>query len=266
MPDSLDQYRQEHLDHPILTDADEKALLDRCCNGDPEAIDELVRANQRLVMKCARRYYYSGMAGDLELMDLVQAGNIGLLEAIRRWDRSRKTRFSTYATWWVRANIRRMSLTQGTPIPRTAREGDLVVAVHKARSALTARLSRDPRPAEIAAEAGISLPLCLTILPMLEAPLPWEYEDRQGRSIDELTPGPYDTAAEAETRLQRQDLLEALEALPYQQRFILEHRLPMDGRKPLSYKEIGKRLGISHVRVQRLEQSALTDLGDRLLP
>ena len=264
---SLDLHRQENLDHDLLGESEECSLLSRACQGDSSAIDTLVAANQRLVMRLALRYYHSGMAGDHDLMDLVQDGNCGLLKGIFRWDSSFHVRFSTYATWWVRAIMRRGALTQGTSIPRTAREGDLVYMIHKARSILTMRLSRPPTNQEIASQAGLSLNLVTQILPMLHPSLSMDADDDSGyRSVEETLASNYNTADLAEAEIMRQLMLQSLEAIPPNYRTVIVMRYGLHDEPSATYAEIARSLGISRTRVQQIEKQALSHLRGMLQP
>lgn len=255
---SLDFHRESNLDHALLGESEERSLLTRAVTGDEAAIAKLVENNQRLVMRYALRYYHSGMAGNHDLMDLVQYGNLGLLEAIRRWD-GRNLRFSTYATWWVRALIRRGSLTQGNSVPRTVREGDLVYQVFKARSALEMRLKRSPSMEEIAAQSGISVNLVNQVIPMLKPILSLYEQDNSGRSIADSIPSDLDTAQIAEERIEHQRLLEALALLDEREAKVLSLRYALQG-ETATYKDIARRLGISHTRAQQLERQGLDKL------
>ena len=262
---SLDQYRRT-LAHPLLGESEERSLLARACAGDKKAKETLIQANQRLVMSLALRYFHSGMAGDHDLMDLVQEGNKGLLEAIKRWDASFDVRFSTYATWWVRALVRRAALTQGHSVPRTTREGDLIYVVHKTISYLSARLVRQPTPVEISTASGLSLNLVKSILPMLRPAVSLYAEDDKGRSIEETFPSAHNLEASAETELMRQQLLQALDYLSPKHRQVMLMRYGIAETHAHTYAEIAARLGISRSRVQQIEKQCLTRLREMVKP
>lgn len=261
MLDSLSQYRQDHLDHAILTGEAERALLRRAASGDLDAIDAISAANQRLVMKIALRYYHAGMAGDLDIMDLVQAGNIGILEAIRRFDASRNVKFCTYAAWWIRALIRRAGLTNGAVIVRSSRQGELDFKVHQARSRLYSILGRDPRPDELAARAGVSRKLVDRTMRMMQQTVSLDIEPPNDHPLAEILATHDDTAGEAEQKLEIEQLRRAIAALTPREIRIISWRFGLNpDEEPLTLSEIGRRLGISRQRVQTIEQNALERL------
>lgn len=265
IPDAAALYRQA-LAHPLLAADHERALLARAIEGDRLAIEQLVRCNQRLVANLAMRYYRSGMAGDLEYMDLVQYGNLGLLEAIRRWDNTREgVRFSTYAVWWVRAMIRRNSLRYGTTLTRTAREGDLLSSIRRTSNALLGRLHRCPTTEEIAAETTISLALVEQLLPMLrnEHTLSLDAENSPDNDLTILDRLQADTntAIDVERSLIVETMQHALATLPDRYRQVIVWRYGLDYDEPsLSAAECARRLNISRTRVQEIERIALRRL------
>ena len=164
--DSEALYRRRDLQHSLLDQAEEFRLLAEARAGDPASIDALIRHNQRLVIAIAYQYWRTRLAGDQELMDLVQFGNLGLLEAISRWDASRGVRFSTYATHWVRNMVRRGGIMHGTTIALTARQGELMFAMRKSMIRLSHQLQRFPTPGEIAADSRLSLPIVAGLMPL----------------------------------------------------------------------------------------------------
>lgn len=262
---SAERLYRATLDHPLLTKDAERLLVQRAATGDSSAIDSLVRHNQRLVAQIARRYWACGMGGNLDLMDLVQYGNVGLLIAIRRFDPSRQLRFSTYATWWIRSLVRRGALTHGDTASRTAREGDLIYVIRKTITQLDARLRRRPTPQEIAEASGISLKLLSELLPMLQQTISADTDRESGALIERIRSND-DTASTAEESMDSEALLAALDTLPDRYAQVIRLRFCMDGApEQLSYSEIGRRLGgISHTAVQKIEQRALEMLREAL--
>lgn len=261
MDDSLTTYRHANLNHALLTHADETSLLRRAQAGDSKALADLVANNQRLVMSIALRYFKSGMSGDLDLMDLVQYGNEGLLEAIRHWDRRRnELRFSTYATWWVRALIRRNILQRGSIIGRTARQGEQVTTICRARSDLHSRLRRPAQAAEIAHHTGINVETVEALLPTIDPALSLDYENDLGITLADTIRSYDDTASAAENNLDGERLLRAVSDLPLNYSWVLRYRYGLSGEGVMSYAEIGRKLKVSRTRVQEIERTALERL------
>ena len=161
------EYRRQSLNHRLLDAPEETELIRRAQAGDSEALSTLVELNQRLVAKIAGRYTHSSVSGDLDMMDLIQYGNEGLIIAIRRFDQSKGYRLSTYITWWIRQSIRRKSLMHGTTLHRSAREGELIMSARKLYSEFVKKNERQPEPAEIAARMNVSKPIARDIVNML---------------------------------------------------------------------------------------------------
>lgn len=254
-------YRRDSLAHDLLAYDEEQHLLSLACRGDAAAIERLVEMNQRLVVSVAKRYINSGMAGDQALLDLVQHGNLGLLEAIRRWDAGRRTRFSTYASWWIRATVRRGAITQGSSLPPTARHGELMSIVRRAVAVLQPKLGRLPTVAEISAHTCISTALVRTVLPLFRRPLSLDAEPPEtGRSLvdvlrdDDIGP---EQAAEASLDVER--LYAALNRLPERLKRLLILRYGLE-RPPFTYSQIAALMGISRQRIYDLEHVALEKL------
>ena len=142
----LDEIRRIKL----LDATQEQDLARRARAGDAEAERQLIEANLRLVISLARRYVHRG----LSLLDLIEEGNVGLLHAVRKFDPDRGTRFSTYATWWIRQAIVRALANQARMVRLPVHVELLLSQYAKAHRALTQELGRAPTPAELAARLG----------------------------------------------------------------------------------------------------------------
>jgi RNA polymerase primary sigma factor len=254
------EYRQNQLRHELLTADEERSLLESATAGDRSAVALLVEKNQRLVMHLALKYYSAGMTGDLDLLDLVQYGNLGLLEAIRRWDSRKNVRFSTYATWWIRAVVRRSGLTRGATVSRSVRQGEQASKIHRARGRLHTRLGREPHTGEIAGESRLAPAIVVNVLPLLSSVLSLDYEDDDRPSLLEFCPSTEDTAGDVERSLVRARLQDALDDLPPAWRRVLVMRYGYVEDAPIAFKEIGRRLGFSRNRAQEIERLALARL------
>src|SRR5262249_7475183 len=124
---------------------EERALADRVAQGDPEARDHMVKANLRLVVNIARGYTGKG----LNLEDLIEEGNLGLLRAVEGFDGTMETRFSTYASYWMKQSIRRAVMNQGRPIRLPAYMVTLLSKWRRVTNLLTEKFGRPPTPEEI---------------------------------------------------------------------------------------------------------------------
>lgn len=253
------------LEHDLLVKEEEYLLLSQAQAGDGEAANRLIAMNQRLVYKFARRYYSTGACGDQELEDIMQWGNMGLYEAIKRWDASRGVRFSTYAVWWVICYIRRFGILRGISFGVSHRFAILTQDIRRARSQLTNQAEGDPTTAEIAATAGVSeddVLFALKTIPnilRLDAPRS-AWVDNDERDWHESL-GVHD-----EYEVDAQLLINAVGRLPSRQRFVLASRFGLTGINPQTHAQLALRLGVSSARVQQIEKAALGKLRDALNP
>ena len=141
----LQIYLQDINDTPLLSADEERELADRVAAGDPYAREHMVKANLRLVVNIARGYLGKG----LNLEDLIEEGNLGLMRAVEGFDGMMETRFSTYASYWIKQSIRRSVMNNGKPIRLPAYMVSLLSKWRRATAVLTDRLGRAPTPEEV---------------------------------------------------------------------------------------------------------------------
>src|SRR6266481_9762649 len=142
----LENYLREINETPLLNAEQEKELAYRIEDGDSEARDQMVRANLRLVVNIARSYQGKGLG----LQDLIAEGNLGLLRAVEAFDPSMNTRFSTYASYWIKQSIKRTLINTGKTIRIPAYMNELLVKWRRASAKLQDELGRNPTQEEIA--------------------------------------------------------------------------------------------------------------------
>mgnify|MGYP004541549185 FL=1 len=142
-----------NLDKPLLTKEEEKSLFIRMNHGDLEAKKIIIESNLRLVVSIAKRYKGLG----LEFSDLIQEGNIGLIEAVERFDVTKNNKFSTYATWWIRKEVSRSIKFQGKTIRLPVHLCEQISNYYKANKELIATLKRNPTIEELAAKLNTSV-------------------------------------------------------------------------------------------------------------
>lgn len=246
--------------HSLLSAQDETALLEAAATGERAAVAKLVEHNQALVTRIARRYYLAGSYQTME--DLIQWGNIGLLRAIAKWDAGRGRRFSTYATYWVKAVIRR-NASHGTQFSMSSRDSQFVARVCRVRSMLLESLQREPEPEEIAVRAGLPLGAVLRSLTVLDRQI-----DIDGEAGDESGPAPViesvieveapSTESEAEGRVLISQIRAALHGLSPVQRRVISRRY-LDGA-PAPLRELSAELNVSEQYVSQVERDALRRL------
>src|SRR5213593_3736923 len=179
----LETYLREINETALLNAAEEKELAYKIETGDSEARDRMVRANLRLVVNIARGYTGKGLG----LQDLIEEGNLGLLRAVEGFDPSMNTRFSTYASYWIKQSIKRAVINTGKTIRIPAYMNELLVKWRRATAKLQDKLGRNPTNEEIA--ASLNLPKKkLTIIKKairIYNASPQTHPTEGGRSIDE---------------------------------------------------------------------------------
>ena len=256
--DILRLYLSEVARIPPLTEEEERTLARRMRDGDRAARERLILSHLRLVVAIAREYGDTGM----DLLDMIQEGNMGLIEAVDRFDPELGYRLSTYARWWIRQAI-------GAAIERYSQM--IRLPVHLFRAIIRFQRLKASFGAE-GIEGGAELVLApgLTLERVrhvertlrefisLDLPIGEGEEDTLEEIVpDESIPPP---EKEALRELFREDLLEIVNRLPAREALILRRRYGLEGARPQTLAEIGKDLGITRERVRQLEQRALRRL------
>jgi RNA polymerase primary sigma factor len=263
----LQIYLQDINATPLLTAAEERMLADRVAEGDPYAREHMVKANLRLVVNIARGYLNKG----LSLEDLIEEGNLGLMRAVEGYDGAMETRFSTYASYWIKQSIRRSVMNNGKPIRLPAYMVSLLSKWRRVTVVLTDRLGRTPTPEEIGKKLGLSKKKIGIVAKALKVnaltPRPEGPEEEGGFMIDDVLTDdrirpPDDVLGEADdlerifTRIGQLDVREAT---------VVRMRFGLEPYAPMTLREIGENLGLTRERVRQLESLALARLVDSLV-
>jgi RNA polymerase primary sigma factor len=260
----LETYFRDINDTPLLSAEEERELAFRIGEGDPEARDHLVRANLRLVVNIARRYIKTGM----DLADLIAEGNLGLLRAVEAFDASMNTRFSTYASFWIKQSIKRAIVYTGKPIRIPAYMNELLVKWRRTSSQLEDVLGRPPTEEEVAQELNLR-PKKLRIIKEALAifnSMPVTGSALGKRPLEESHLDPRNCTPDT-FLVHSEDLhqiLGLLEKLDEREAMVLRMRFGLDGEDPCTLEEIGNRLGLTRERVRQIERFALGKLAERL--
>ena len=253
---------------PLLTAEQEVALAQLIEAGGPagaRAKREFVSANLRLVVSIARSYRRPGV----ELVDLVQEGNLGLLRAVDRFDWRLGFKFSSYAGWWIRQAIQRSAAGTGHTIRLPAHRAAEVRSLHRRRNDLRASLGRDPSIDDLATVTGMTPEHIVEImrLPDLVVSLS-EVITEDGTERGDLVADPHSPRPDGEaiTQWRNDELARHLQGLPERQAFVLRARFGLDDEAPSSLKQIATRLGVTRERVRQIEKQALKALQRDLGP
>jgi RNA polymerase primary sigma factor len=257
-------YLREINETPLLAAEEEKRLAHRIERGDPEARDHLVRANLRLVVSLARSYTGKGLC----LADLIAEGNLGLLRAVEGFDPSMETRFSTYATYWIKQSIKRALLNTGKTIRVPAYMAELLTKWRRSSARLQEELGRAPTREEIAASLHLTkkkLKIIQKALRIHEAIQQGDGPDA-GRFLEDTLADHSATAPDV--GMTRSDelrqVLSLLGELDERSAAVLRLRYGLDGEEPKTLKEIGDHLGLTRERVRQIERDALGRLRENL--
>jgi RNA polymerase sigma factor (sigma-70 family) len=258
----LGMYLDEIRRIKLLDAAEEQALARRARAGDAEAERHLIEANLRLVISLARRYVHRG----LSLLDLIEEGNVGLLHAVRKFDPDRGTRFSTYATWWIRQAIVRALANQARMVRLPVHVELLLSRYAKAQRALQQELGRTPTPDELADRLGRTVEQ-VEDLEHLRQQRTLSLDAPAGSggtgSLQDVIPdpeGPPGAGLAAALRA-RADLAGVLQDLSDPERRVITGRFGLDGEEPMTLEAIGKQMGVTRERVRQIEAAALKRLG-----
>jgi RNA polymerase primary sigma factor len=225
------------------------------------AREELVKAHLRLVASIARKYY---RRSSLDLLDLIQEGNLGLMHAIEKFDYRRGVKVSTYAVWWIRQSIARAIADQARTIRIPVHMTESAAKVLRERRRLYQKEGRDPRPAEIAARMGIPVARVEQVLSMVQEPTSLDTpvgEDGDATLGDLIrAPDAVDPQAAAEASALQKIIGEALADLTPREQRILRMRFGIGDTADHTLEEIGKEFGVTRERIRQIEAKALEKL------
>jgi len=261
--EALETYLSEINSVPLLSAEEEHELAIRVRDGDPEAREQMIRANLRLVVSIAKRYLNRG----LSFMDLIEEGNLGLLKAVERFDPHANTRFSTYSTWWIKQSIRRALVNTVKTVRIPSYMVELIAKWKTIAAELAYTMGRQPNVSEVAAELDVAPESVQIIKQALRSStansgsgadvlkaMNESLEDESTKRPDEQLYDSYD--------LDR--IRELLEVIDEREANVLRMRFGLGDHEPKTLKEIGDEFNLTRERVRQIESEAIRKLKLRL--
>ena len=264
LDDPVRMYLKEIGKIPLLTPEEELEVAKDLVSEDEKARDaarkRMSEANLRLVVSIAQRYVGRGM----QLLDLIQEGNLGLMKAVEKFDYTKGYKFSTYATWWIRQSITRAIADQARTIRIPVHMVETINKVLRTSHSMVQSLGREPTTQEIAAELHMDVQKVEEILKIaqepvsLETPIGEEDDSHLGDFIqDDDASQP---AEEASYTLLREQLEEVLKTLTPREEEVLRMRFGLIDGKPHTLEEVGKKFDVTRERIRQIESKALRKL------
>lgn len=259
--DSVRLYLREIGKIPLLTAAEELALAQKVVAGDKKAKDKMAEANMRLVVSIAKRYVGRG----LDLLDLIQEGNTGLLRAVEKFDPDKGFKFSTYATWWIRQAITRAIADQARTIRIPVHMVETINKLLRTQRRLTQDLNREPTNEEIADAMELDVEKVEHIMKIKQdiSSLDASVRDDEEDSVlgdfieDEDTVTPEESAT---GQLLKEHVKDLLGSLSEREQKILRLRFGLEDGKNHTLEEVGQEFSVTRERIRQIEAKALAKL------
>ncbi len=260
LDDPVRMYLKEIGRIKLLTPEEEQEIAKKMAEGDEDARKRMSEANLRLVVSIAKRYVGRGM----QLLDLIQEGNLGLMKAVEKFDYTKGYKFSTYATWWIRQSITRAIADQARTIRIPVHMVETINRVLRTSHSMVQKLGREPTTKEIADELHIEESKVEEVLKIaqepvsLETPIGEEEDSHLGDFIqDDEASQP---SEEASYTLLREQLEEGLSTLTPREEQVLRMRFGLTDGKPHTLEEVGKEFDVTRERIRQIESKALRKL------
>ena len=260
LDDPVRMYLKEIGRIKLLSPEEEQEIAKKMAEGDEDARKRMSEANLRLVVSIAKRYVGRGM----QLLDLIQEGNLGLMKAVEKFDYTKGYKFSTYATWWIRQSITRAIADQARTIRIPVHMVETINRVLRTSHSMVQKLGREPTTKEIADELHIEQSKVEEVLKIaqepvsLETPIGEEEDSHLGDFIeDQDAPAPADAAS---FMLLKEQLEDVLDTLTPREEKVLRLRFGLDDGRARTLEEVGQNFGVTRERIRQIEAKALRKL------
>ena len=260
LDDPVRMYLKEIGKIKLLTPEEELALAKRMAEGDEEAHKRMSEANLRLVVSIAKRYVGRGM----QLLDLIQEGNLGLMKAVEKFDYTKGYKFSTYATWWIRQSITRAIADQARTIRIPVHMVETINRVLRTSHSMVQSLGREPTTEEVAQELHMEASKVEEIMKIAQEPVSLETPvgEEEDSHLGDFLP---DSDAsqppeEASHTLLHEQLEDVLATLTPREQQVLRMRFGLQDGKPHTLEEVGKEFDVTRERIRQIESKALRKL------
>ena len=263
LPDAVQMYLKEIGKTPLLNAAEEKELAKKVALNDKEARNRFMQANLRLVVSIAKRYAHR--SANLNILDLIQEGNIGLSRAVDKFDYRRGFKFSTYATWWIRQAITRALADQSRTIRIPVHMVETISKYTQAKRRLMQELGREPLAEELSVELKMPIEKIHHIqkisqdIVSLESPVG---DDDRDSTLSEFIPDERNLTPQqsASQQLLKEKIKEVIVDLTPREQRILQMRFGLEDGITHTLEEVGKEFGVTRERIRQIEAKALNKI------
>ena len=258
--DPVRMYLKEIGKVPLLSPDEEIELAKKIELGDEEAKKKLAESNLRLVVSIAKRYAGRGM----QLLDLIQEGNLGLIKAVEKFDYQKGYKFSTYATWWIRQAITRAIADQARTIRIPVHMVETINRLVRTQRQLVQKLGREATPEELAKELDMPVDRVRDIMKISQDPVSLETpigEEEDSHLGDFIQDNNVEVPADAATyTLLHEQLMDVLSTLTEREQKVLRLRFGLDDGRPRTLEEVGRQFNVTRERIRQIEAKALRKL------
>jgi RNA polymerase primary sigma factor len=259
-PSSLKLYLKEISKIKEISPDQEKELGRKIQKGDKEALNRLVEANLRFVVSVAKKYRGSGIS----FLDLINEGNLGLIEAAKRFDPSKNVKFITYAIWWIRQAIIHAIAEQSRAVRLPQKQANLLYRFGLKIAELTSKLNRQPSSYEVAEQLGLSEAEANNLFQILHNDVSLSSKLSDDEKIELEDTIEQQEVSPADEELIQKSLTQELNKMVCQlnedEKKVINYRFGLDGSEPETLQEIGNKMNLSRERIRQIQNQALLKL------